>query len=229
MGRGIEQVGIVLEHRLRAVAVMDVEIHTATRFRPCAARACAAPIGDVVEQAEAHGARRLGMVARRAHGAEGVARFAARSPHRPRRRPRRRRATPPRPIPARRRCRRRARRRPSAGIASSTALDILPVVHPRDLVDFGARRFAPVEQLELFRFQRVEHGAQPRRAFRMMDARVMLNAGLMGEQQGIHPAPLAKDSAPPSAQVSGTDGVLSRGDGGQRREAGRPARFIQAI
>ena len=46
----------------------------ATRSSPWASSACRAPITDVAEEAEAHRRRGLGVVARRAHRAEGVAR-----------------------------------------------------------------------------------------------------------------------------------------------------------
>ena len=58
--------------RLGAVAVMDVEIdHGDALIAVRLARVQRAD-RDVVEQAEAHGARRLGVVAGRPDGAEGV-------------------------------------------------------------------------------------------------------------------------------------------------------------
>src|SRR3546814_4690761 len=64
VGRGIEQVRIAPERRLGAVAVMHVEIHhrdaVEAVHRACMQRADS----DVVEEAEAHGAVRLGVMAR---------------------------------------------------------------------------------------------------------------------------------------------------------------------
>ena len=72
MGRGIEQVAVRLERGLGAVAVMDIEIHHGDAAEPVFLAGIKRTDGDVVEQAEAHGPARLGMMARRSHRAEGV-------------------------------------------------------------------------------------------------------------------------------------------------------------
>src|SRR3546814_7162775 len=69
------EIGIGLESSLGAVAVMDVEIDHGDAFQAPAVAGMPGADGDVVEQAEAHGLGRLGMMAGRADGAEGVARL----------------------------------------------------------------------------------------------------------------------------------------------------------
>src|SRR3546814_17561737 len=71
VGRGVEQVGIVPEGRLGAVAVMHVEVHHGDAAQAVRLTCMQGTDRDVVEQAEPHGAVRLGMVAGRPHGAEG--------------------------------------------------------------------------------------------------------------------------------------------------------------
>ncbi len=72
VGRGEEQVGIVLEYILGAVAVMDVEIdHGDAPHLMDLARMQGAD-GDIVEKTEAHRACPFRVMARRTHRAEGV-------------------------------------------------------------------------------------------------------------------------------------------------------------
>src|SRR5258708_4134796 len=72
MSRAVKQVRIAGEHVLRAIAVMDVEIHHRDTLQsvngPCMQRADS----NIVEQAKTHCARGRGMMARRAHGAERI-------------------------------------------------------------------------------------------------------------------------------------------------------------
>ena len=63
------------EDVLRAVAVMHVEIDDGRALEPVALLRVARRDRGVVEQAEAHRPRRLGVVAGRAHGDEGVRRL----------------------------------------------------------------------------------------------------------------------------------------------------------
>ena len=65
------------EDVLGAVAVMDVEIDDRHALDAMGGQRVRGADRDVVEQAEAHRAVALGVVARRAHGAEGGAAFAA--------------------------------------------------------------------------------------------------------------------------------------------------------
>src|SRR3989442_13343941 len=71
MGRRVEDLGIIFETVLRAVAVVDIEVeHAQAANAPGACRQEA--YGDVVDQAEAHGLRVLGVVAGRPYHRDGV-------------------------------------------------------------------------------------------------------------------------------------------------------------
>ena len=72
MGAGVEDVGALLEQMLGAVSVVDVEIEDRHPLGASAAQVLGGD-GHVVEEAEAHGERLLGMVPRRADRGEGVA------------------------------------------------------------------------------------------------------------------------------------------------------------
>src|SRR5690606_1713799 len=72
--RDVEAGGVGLERGLRAVAVMHVEIDHGDTLATVNRAGVERPNGDVVEEAEAHGRLRLGMMSRRADGAETVAR-----------------------------------------------------------------------------------------------------------------------------------------------------------
>ena len=80
--RGVEQVPVVPEDALRAVAVVDVEIDDRDALGAVAGAGVEAGDGDVGEQAEAHGAVLLGVVAGRANLAEGVGDAAVLGHHR---------------------------------------------------------------------------------------------------------------------------------------------------
>ena len=71
MGRDVQHVGIVPEDRLRAVAVMHVPVHDEHPLAPSRARR--GRHGDVVQQAEAHGAFRQRVVTWWANRHEGHA------------------------------------------------------------------------------------------------------------------------------------------------------------
>ena len=77
MGRGIHDVAVGPENVLRAIAVMDVEIHDRDALRAMDGDGVPRGHGGVVEEAEAHGRRAFGMVAGRPHGDEGVVHVAA--------------------------------------------------------------------------------------------------------------------------------------------------------
>jgi hypothetical protein len=76
MGREVLHRGVALEDVLRAVAVVDVEIEDRDSGKPVRGERLSCACGHAVEKAEAHGALAFGMVAGRAHGAEGVAAIA---------------------------------------------------------------------------------------------------------------------------------------------------------
>ena len=72
MGGRVKHARIVPENLLGAVAVVDVEIHDRHPFGAMDGTGAAGGDGDIVEEAEAHRRRRLGMMAGRAHGDEGI-------------------------------------------------------------------------------------------------------------------------------------------------------------
>ena len=146
MQRDVQHGGIGFEHVLRAVAVVDVVVHDRDSLRAVSAR-----VGgrdrDVVEQAEAHRAAALGMVAGRPHhrehrvhgrcgrpanGLSIVPDSSPAPPHRRRRRPRAARSHATRPTCT---CPDRARRR---GRPFPRSRDVLRRVHPSELL--GGRR-----------------------------------------------------------------------------------------
>ena len=77
VGRDVERVGVVPERGLGAVAVVDVEVEDREPRQLVHVPRLHGADRDIVEQAEAHGLHRLGMVAGRAHGAERGRRLAA--------------------------------------------------------------------------------------------------------------------------------------------------------
>ena len=72
VGRDVEDVGVVPEDRLRAVAVVHVPVDDQDPLTQCGARG--GGNGHVVDEAEAHRPVGRGVVARRPHGHEGDAR-----------------------------------------------------------------------------------------------------------------------------------------------------------
>ena len=72
MRGGVKEIGIVPENILRAVAVMHVEIDHRDALEPMRVTQMQCADRDVVEEAKAHRALALGMMAGRAHGAKGV-------------------------------------------------------------------------------------------------------------------------------------------------------------
>ena len=69
------------------------------------------------------------------------------------------------------------------------ALDMAARMDPQQVVDRRLRRLAPLEAGELRRRQRRQHRAQPRRRFRVMAAGIVIEAGLVGIEQGRHRSP----------------------------------------
>ena len=74
MCRAVKQVLVVPERGLGAVAMMDVEVHHGHAGRPVNGARVQRRDPDTIEQTKAHGAGRLGMVARRTNGAERIVR-----------------------------------------------------------------------------------------------------------------------------------------------------------
>ena len=150
----------------------------ATRVSPCRSSACAAATATLLNRQKPIARRRRGVVAGRAHGAEGAAHLRRRARSRPRRRRRPPRAARPRPSPATARCRdraapRRRRSRLEHGVEQRGG------VHAQQLAPGRARRFAPVEAFELA--QRLARTApQALRAFGVAGAGVVRQAGGMG-------------------------------------------------
>jgi len=71
VGRRVEHLGVVFETVLRPVAVVDIEVEDGDAANAFGARRHQAD-RDVVDEAEAHRLRVLGMMAGRAHDREGV-------------------------------------------------------------------------------------------------------------------------------------------------------------
>ena len=65
-------------------------------------------------------------------------------------------------------------------------LDKAARVNPGDVVDLGFGGLAPLEASEFGRVERLQHRPQPGRRFRVVIARVMIEAGGMGEKQRRH-------------------------------------------
>ena len=64
--------------------------------------------------------------------------------------------------------------------------DVVLRMHAGQLVHRCKRRLVAHQLGEFARIQRLQHGSQPVRAFRMVRARVMVQAGAVGEQQHAH-------------------------------------------
>ena len=67
---------IVAENVLGAVAMMHVEIDDGDAFQPMLLERMLGGDGDIVKEAEAHGAAAHRMMPRRAHAAKGIVRLA---------------------------------------------------------------------------------------------------------------------------------------------------------
>ncbi len=185
MGRGEEHGGIVLEHGLGPVAVVDVEIDDGDACELVMLARARGADGHVVEQAEAHRMLRLGVMARRTHGAEGVA---GGSLHHGVDRRRHRAGRAQRRLA-------RARRQDGVGIDRGIILlrhggdervDEGPRMDARDVGEIGRGRLAMSELGEGRAGQAVEHRLEPRRGFRVMAAGVVRETGLVGHQQRGH-------------------------------------------
>jgi len=70
--RRVEEIWIIEENILRAISVVDIEIHDRNPREAVNGTDVKSAHGDIVEQAKSHWAHALGMMARRTDGAESV-------------------------------------------------------------------------------------------------------------------------------------------------------------
>ena len=185
MGRAIHHGLVGPENILRAVAVMDVEIDDRGAGKAVLLLRVARGDGGVVEEAEAHRLRRLGMMAGRPRGDEGVDGLVGQdfvdgvdgAAGRAQRR-----------LEA-------AGRHRGVGVDAHQAFvrrgvaDLQHIVHrvaQRDRLERRLRRGNARQRLEFFRFERVLDGAQPLRPFGMAGRRQVLQTGRVGDQQRGH-------------------------------------------
>ena len=149
---------------------MDVEIDDRGALGAVLALGVARRDRGVVEQAEAHRPRGLGVVAGRADGDEGVGRPCRSSPRRPRA-PRRRRArSAASKLPGDIEVSASICTMPCCGVASRTAVDVVHRMAERDGLESCGRRFDADQRLESVGRQRALDRAQPVRPLRMAGA-----------------------------------------------------------
>ena len=183
MRRRVEKIGVALEHRLRAVAVMDVEIDHGDAAQPVIGACVQAGQRHVVEQAESHRLVRLGVMAGRAHRADRVLGLAAghgvdRGENGAGRAERGfARAGRDDRVAVDHRA---AHRRDHA----EDAVDEFGRMAERQEAGIGHRRLAPIERRELGRLQRLQNRGQALGPLRVALAGIMIEAGRMGKQQG---------------------------------------------
>ena len=155
----------------------------------------------IVEQAKPHRPARVGMVAGRPHGAKRVVSLTRHD--RVNRRHQRARGSQG-SLP-------RARRDSRVGIQvgaprfgdrSHNLIDELSVMHPRQMCGLRQRRVAPQQRRKRRRGQRIEHGAQPLGAFRVVSSGFVSKASGMCENQRGHD--------PPSVAGDAVNSTLSR-------------------
>jgi Glycine/D-amino acid oxidases (deaminating) len=164
---------------------MHVEIHDRNSPEAMGAARLMGAHGDIVEQAKPHGRRRLGMVARRANGAEGIGGLARGN----------------RIDGGRDRACRPQRRLAGAGRERGIAIQHHPTrsghrfqqrldeaagMGAGDLVDRRPRRLMPFESGEGRRLERRQNRLEPGRSFRMARSHVMFQASGMGIEPGRH-------------------------------------------
>ena len=198
MRGGEQHIGLVPEDRLRAIAVMDVEIDDGDAADTVNGAGMGGADRDAVEEAEPHGAGGFGMVAGRAHGAEGGLRLARHERiHR----------------------RRRSARGPQRGLLRSGRGDgvcieahmaalrhvvehkvhIVPGMDALQGLPPGLRRRAALKAGEIRPVKRGGDRAGPGRALGMAGAGVMAGGGIVDEEQRGHVEsglPAARGSLP---------------------------------
>jgi len=185
VGRAIHHAGIGPENLLRAVAVMDVEIDDRDALQAVPLLRMPRRDRHIVEEAETHGPRGLGMVAGRAHRHERIG-----GPFFDHLVDRQRRAAGP----AQRRLEAAGRHggvgiEPHESLLRGGRLDfphIVERVAKRDGFERGGRRLHAGEVLELLVFERLLDRAQTVGPFRMAGRGQVVEAGRVGDQQGGH-------------------------------------------
>jgi hypothetical protein len=183
--RAIHHGRVVPENVLAAVAVMHVEIDDRDAFRAVPFLRVARRDRDIVEQAEAHRRRGLGMMAGRAHRDERVCDSAL---HHLIDRLHRAARTAQRRLEA-------ARRHRGVGIEPHHAfarrgvahlLDVIHRMRQCDRFERGHRRLLARERLEFFMLERVLDRAQAIGPLGMSHRHQVIETGGMAEQQGGH-------------------------------------------
>ncbi len=204
MRRAIHHGRIGPEDRLGAVAVVHVEIDDGRALGAVAALGVARGDRRVVEQAEAHRHRGFRMMPGRANRHEGVRGLPG---HHLVDRKRR--------TADRARCRfEAAGRHRGVGIEAhqpvlrhrvANLLDVFLRMTQRDDFQRRARRMLARQRHEALVLEHALDRAQPVRTLRMAERRQMLEAGVMGDEQGQHAAQVL------AARLTPAGGVLSSG------------------
>jgi hypothetical protein len=186
VGRAIEQVGIGLDHGLRALAVMDVEVEDGDAADAEHRLRVARADGDIVDQAKAPGNIGRGVMAGRPHGGKCRVRLALEYglhafDH-----------------GARRALRRLGAAGAHGGVAvdhddlagrrpdAQDRLDVVCRMHALQLLERGERRRRALQVGEGFRLERAQHRAQTVGALGMVFAGVVLEERRVGDQQSRH-------------------------------------------
>ena len=186
VGRAIHHARVRPEDLLRAVAVVHVEIHDRDPLQAVPLLRMARRDRRIVEQAETHRPRGLGMVAGRAHRHERIGGALCRSPRRPpawRRRPR---AAPPRSCRATWWCRRRAAPAPASASPPRSRSRNRADGRARWSRSWRAGASIAGEVLELLLLERLLDRAQAIGPLRMAGRRQVVETGRVGDEQGGH-------------------------------------------
>ena len=185
VGRAIHHGLVRPENILRAVAVMDVEVDDRGARDAVMVLRIARRDGGIVEQAEAHRPRDLGVMAGRARRDEGIRRLLRHhfvdGVHRAARR-------------AQRRLEAAGRHRgvgvePHHAFLGRRLADLQDVFHrmaERDGLERRRRRLDAHQRVEFFGRKRARNGAQPVGPLRMAERREMVETGRMGDEQSGH-------------------------------------------
>ena len=182
----VEQVRVVPEAVLRAIAVVHVEVHHGHALQAMPFTRMQRGDGGLVEDTETHGTVGLGMVAARARGAEDVpglllhhvvharAGRAHAAQHRLQRARRHDRVAPVQHLVALAR-----RERPHL-------VHIVRRVDVQHLLEGAEWRITPDGGNEVGRLQRGQHGLQTLGGFGMVRSGLVVEAGFVGVDQGAH-------------------------------------------
>ncbi len=185
MRRAVEQLLIGPERGLRAVAVMHIEIDHGHSLGAVLGARMERSDGDIIEKAEAHGARRLGMVPGGTHRAECVGHI---SRHDLIDGVERSTCGAERCIPAPRRDH-SIRVEPVVIVLRNLGFDHLNIglrMQTLDVGETGERCFFPLQHLERWRVERIVNRAQAISTLGVTVAGIVFEAGWVGEKQGRH-------------------------------------------